>query len=270
MSTMIALFLVLSTLAGCASEALINVKNSIPPPDSPPAAVFRIETDCYDNTFLDGDGTELAVCSYEFPVLKTDSKDSGALAKTTAFNEPFAAWKSNGDALAEAAKTDRALWPAGEVPITFPYTDELRCTVYQTERLISVSGVYYTFTGGAHPNTVLLSWNFDLQTGEFFSPALLDEERGFHDAVVQALKEQARQRAENSGQKPADFFWEDYTDTLENWSSYAVNFDSEGMTVGFSPYELACYAAGPQIFKIPYDALTAHLSEENRALLGLG
>ena len=42
------------------------------------------------------------------------------------------------------------------------------------------------------------------------------------------------------------------------------------MTVTFSPYELAAYAAGPQIFRLTYDQLAPHLGEHGRTLLGLG
>ena len=35
-------------------------------------------------------------------------------------------------------------------------------------------------------------------------------------------------------------YWEDYQDIAANWSSYAVSFNEEGVTVAFSPYEIAC------------------------------
>ena len=41
----------------------------------------------------------------------------------------------------------------------------------------------------------------------------------------------------------------------------AVYIDEVGMTVAFSPYELACYAAGTQIFRMTYEWLRPHLSE---------
>ena len=38
--------------------------------------------------------------------------------------------------------------------------------------------------GGAHPNTVLLAWNFDLMTGQFFAPEILAADgQIFLDAV---------------------------------------------------------------------------------------
>ena len=264
MSTMIALFLVLSTLAGCASETLINVKNSVPPPTPLSADTFQVELARFEETYYDEDGVELVVCSYEIPVLKAASEDEAVLSRVAAFNEPFASWRTNGETLAKTAQENREL-----MGTSASYTDELRCSIYRTERLISVAGTYYTYTGGAHPNTILMGWNFDLETGTYFTPAMLDADSKFHDTVLQSLKEQARQRAKEADMQPKEFFWEDYQDTLANWSNYPVSFDEEGMTVGFSPYELACYAAWPQVFQIPYAELRDCLSEQGRALLGV-
>ena len=41
------------------------------------------------------------------------------------------------------------------------------------------------------------------------------------------------------------------------------------MVVIFSSYELAPYAAGPQIFRVSYEWLEPYLSAHGRALLGL-
>ena len=277
MSTMIALFLVFAALVGCAGETGVNVKNA-PPPSA--ALTFAVETERYEETVRDADGAVLAECSYELPVLRALREDgtvldtagtedqARALAVAETFNARFAQWKTNPKTLAESAKEDRAFRnESGLDPVA--YTDNLSCAVYQTETLISVSGGYSTYTGGAHPNTLLLGWNFDLESGAFFDAATLDDETGFHDAVVRSLKAQAAARARENGLAPRKFFWEDYEDTLDNWSSYAVSFDEAGMSVMFSPYELAAYAAGPQVFRIPYEDLAPCLGSRGRTLLGL-
>ena len=64
-------------------------------------------------------------------------------------------------------------------------------------------------------------------------------------------------------------YWEDYQTIAADWSSYAVSFDEDGMTVAFSPYEIACYAAGPQIFKLSYDFLKPYLSDHGLEILEL-
>lgn len=278
MSTMIALFLVFAALVGCAGETSVNVKNAPPPP--PPAVAFLAETERYEETVRDEDGTELAVCSYDLPVLRVltvegnpvetaaTEEQSRALAAAETFNARFDQWKSNPKTLAESAKEDRAFRNESGLE-SVAYTDDLRCAVYQTERLISVSGTYSTYTGGAHPNHILMSWNFDLETGEFFEPEILDEGGDLREYVHQALMKEARETAAGADMAPRDLYWEDYADTLSEWLSYAVSFDAEGMTVGFSPYELAAYAAGPQVFHLGYDQLLPHLGQHGRALLGL-
>ena len=279
MSTMIALLLVLSALVGCAGETLTNVKNALP--DLPAEVIaFSVEMETYEETVRDEDGAALAECSYELPVLTARLADGSvletvatagqerALAVAETFNGRFAQWKTNPRTLAESAREDRAFRnESGLEPVA--YTDNLSCTVYQTERLVSVSGNYSTYTGGAHPNSILLSWNFDLDAGEFFEPEILDEGGDFREYVHLALVKQARETAAAAGMTPKDFYWEDYEDTLAEWSSYAVSFDETGMTVGFSPYELAAYAAGPQVFHLAYETLLPHLGQHGRALLGL-
>ena len=277
MSTMIALLLVLSTLVGCAGETLSNVKNA---PVTVPGVTLSVELEPYQDTVQDEDGTVLAECSYELPVMSVLLGDGSpleeaaspeqeqALAAAAAFNARFSQWKGNAQVLAESAREDREFRnEAGLEPVA--YTDDLHCTVYQTEHLISVSGLYYTYTGGAHPNSILMSWNFDVEAGEFFEPEILDEGKDLREFVRLALVQQARQTAAENNMAVGDYFWEDYSDTLGEWSSYAVSFNEEGMTVGFSPYELAAYAAGPQVFRLSYEELYPHLGEHGKTLLEL-
>ena len=255
------------------------MKNALP--DLPAEVIaFSVEMETYEETVRDEDGAALAECSYELPVLTARLADGSvletvatagqerALAVAETFNGRFAQWKTNPRTLAESAREDRAFRnESGLEPVA--YTDNLSCTVYQTERLVSVSGNYSTYTGGAHPNSILMSWNFDLDAGEFFEPEILDEGGDFREYVHLALVKQARETAAAAGMTPKDFYWEDYEDTLAEWSSYAVSFDETGMTVGFSPYELAAYAAGPQVFHLAYETLLPHLGQHGRALLGL-
>lgn len=282
MSAMIALLLVFSALVGCAGgagETLTNVKNA--PPEPPAEAItFSVELEKYEETVRDEDGAALAECSYELPVLKALAEDGSVLESASSeaqewalkaaetFNARFAQWKSNPKTLAATAREDRAFRnESGLEPVA--YTDELSCTVYRTETLVSVSGVYSTYTGGAHPNRILMSWNFDLDGGNFFDPGLLEEDGRLQESVTAELIRQAEAAALENGLAPEEHFWADYADILSDWSSYAVSFDEEGMVVAFSPYELACYAAGPQVFHLTYEELSPHLGQHGRALLGL-
>ena len=128
--------------------------------------------------------------------------------------------------------------------------------------------IYYSYTGGAHPNTWQLGWNFDLQTGEFFDPELLAEGTELQEAVTAELIRQA-QTPDEDGYVPVEMYWEDYEAIMANWACYAVTFDEAGMNVVFSAYELAPYAAGPQEFHVPYELLEPYLNDTGRLLLSL-
>ncbi|MUU12879.1 MAG: DUF4163 domain-containing protein [Oscillibacter sp.] len=107
-----------------------------------------------------------------------------------------------------------------------PYTLELDCSVYQTEQMVCIQAEYYSYTGGAHPNTVLLAWNFDLMTGQFFAPEILAADgQIFLDAVRDEIIRQIDMTPEAAVEAG---YWEDYQDIAANWSSYAVSFNEEG------------------------------------------
>ena len=118
------------------------------------------------------------------------------------------------------------------------YETQLTCELYQTEGFVSARGMYYSFTGGAHPNTVYVAWNFDLESGSFVEPGFLAADA---QAFQEAVKEEIIRQAEAS---------------------------EEGMTVTFAPYEMGCYAVGTQEFLLDRDFLRQYLSPEGLRLLG--
>lgn len=274
MSTMIALFLVLSALAGCASETLVNVKNALP--ETALSCAVEVENRC--GVLRDSQGAALADYAYEMPVLRILREDGTvldagateeeleALELAETFNTCFAVWEENALEQLEAAEADQEFRTKTEGPC---YTSTLRCTVYRTAGLVSVRGVYESSAGGERVSTVLLSWNFDLETGSFFDPELLDEDGVLRTVVQNELTLQAREAAAEQGEQPEAYFWPDYAAILADWTNYAVSFDGSGMTVGFSPYELAAQGAGPQVFQIPYQTLLPYLNQHSRELLGL-
>lgn len=254
-----------------------------PPPTAEGPVEYRVQTQVWQDTASTEDGVELASYRLQLPVLsaylsngtelleaKTDKQEQ-ALAAVETFNEKFEKWAAAEEfpIIVSNAEED-LIWRQTEgLEPFYPYTIGLDCEIYQTNAMVSVDGLYYSYSGGAHPNTYLLGWNFDLGTGAFFDPAQLGEE-GFVQTVTEELIRQARVwAAEEADMLLEDLYWEDYQATISNWSSYAVSFDESGMTVGFSAYELAPYAAGPQIFTVSYDWLLPHLSEHGRMLLGL-
>jgi len=292
MTTLIALLLAVSVLTGCSGVSMTDVKND--PAESAMSAVlmeaeqervtYTVELSTLEDTLEAEDGTPLVHYSFQLPEMSVSRGDGSeilqaeneaeqeALAAAERFNSQFADWSDLGSltALAAAAEEERS-WretSGGEWPGAYELA--LTCTIYWTEKMVSIAAEYYSYTGGAHPNTNLLAWNFDLTTGQFFTPAILAADgQDFLTAVRDEIVRQANIPLED-GTIPAAGYWEDYEEIAADWSSYAVSFDETGMKVAFSPYEIACYAAGPQVFSLPYELLLPHLSDHGKVILELG
>lgn len=278
-------------LCGCAATAVVNAPNlPVPEAESPVELLildeqvsYQVETAVWTDEALAGDGTRLAAYRFNLPELKAVREDGTVIAEPlneteeralsviAAFNEKFGKWAAAEEfhEIVAWAEEQYASMTAEGIEWFAPYTLELDCTVYQTEHIISVSGTYYSYTGGAHPNTWQLGWNYDLETGAFFSPEVLGEGTELQDAVTAEIIRQAQLPMED-GYVPVEMYWEDYEAIIANWPSYAVTFREDGMDVVFSAYELAPYAAGPQIFHLPYALLQPHLSQQGAVLLELG
>ena len=69
MGTMIALLLVLSTLAGCAGGTMKNGRSAPPPPAEAPL-LCAVELTSYAETLTDEAGETLAECAYQVPMLR--------------------------------------------------------------------------------------------------------------------------------------------------------------------------------------------------------
>ena len=294
MEAIIALLLVISTLTACAGKAPDTLpmedlepsleEDALVAEAAPGTLAFQIEMAVYEDSALFEDGTELAVCRFEYPVMTPCWKDGTpletaqtaeeeqALTAAEAFNRQFgpATVEEEFQEMTAMAREDLAFRQESGLEWVSPYTMELTYEVYQTVQMVSVSANYYSFTGGAHPNTVLLAWNFDLTTGQFFTPEVLAADgQVFSEAVHQEILLQSRLVAAEQDLTAEEFFWPDYEEITAGWSSYAVSFDETGMTVGFSPYELAAYVMGSQVYHLTYEQLTPYLSAHGMELLGL-
>lgn len=292
-----ALALSLALLSGC-SDAALPARSVSEPLTGDTSALgaanvvssaaevldFVLDSDKQTDQRAADDGTELAAYTYTIPVLRVETKDGRILESATtaaekqaldvaaSFNADFASWLESTDfpGVLTWAEEDYALCKENGQDWVEPYDEEFTYTFWRSDRLVSIAGQYYSFTGGAHPNTMLLGWNFDLQTGRFLHPAALGaDSEEFQTKVTQEIIRQADQRAAENGCEPTTMYWEDYQDIAAQWPDYAVSFSEKGMTVIFSAYEMASYAAGAQTFEISLDFLKPYLSEDGRALLGI-
>ena len=291
MRKLIALMLVL-LLCGCAAEKDTPVQEEPAPEETTEAEIvvppqeaalsYTVSTTTWSDEVYAEDGTLLAAYRFVLPELKAVREDGvpvaepqneaeeQAVAIMSVFNEKFSKWAQAEEfqEIVSWAQEHYNMCMEEQIEWFSHYTLELDCEVYQTEHMVSVSGTYYSYTGGAHPNTWTLGWNYDLETGEFFSPELLGEGTELQDAVAVEIIRQAQSPTED-GYVSVEMYWEDYEEIIGNWPCYAVTFRDDGMDVVFSAYELAPYAAGPQEFHLSYEFLKPYLSEQGKLLLGL-
>ena len=276
-----------AALAGCGITTLPTPED----PESPAAAdpeeiTYEVTTDPHEEIVHAEDGTLLMTVSFQLPHLQayadgtlietpaTPAQEE-AMARVNTFNENFNQWRESGDT-AQSMEDAKSLYQS--FPDAFSntsYCEEFTYTAYRTGSLISIAADYYSYLGGAHPNDVYFSWNFDLDSSTFLTiPELATDPQAFTLAVADMIEVQAGERFASEpvyeGLSISDVYWDNYRETIEKWGSdYAASFDADGLTVIFSAYELASYANGPQEFHIPYAALDSYWSDSGRTVLGL-
>lgn len=276
--------LALLPLTACALNAVQNISPPEPAPVGlPDSLTCEIEIETQSDIARADDKSILAVYTYRLPVMRlyrrngepvaednaADQREADAVETVNTFNRAFTRWKTEADfpALEELARQDYAQKKENKENWDYHYEQGLESDVYQTGRFVSVSGRFYYYAGGPHPNTVLLGWNYDLEKGAFFYAGQLFRDT---EAVTEELLRMARDRAGEWNMTPEEFYWEDYPDILNAWSekSAVVTFDEYYMNVSYSPYDIASYAAGEQIFSVPRTWLKPYLNQYGERILG--
>lgn len=276
-----------AALAGCGITTLPTPEDpELPAAADPEEITYEVTTDPHEETVHAEDGTLLMTVSFQLPHLQAyadgtliETPDTPAqeeaMARVNTFNENFNQWRESGDT-AQSMEDAKSLYQS--FPDAFSntsYCEEFTYMAYRTGSLISIAADYYSYLGGAHPNDVYFSWNFDLDSSTFLTiPELATDPQAFTLAVADMIEVQAGERfasePEYEGLSISDIYWDNYRETIEKWGSdYAASFDADGLTVIFSAYELASYANGPQEFHIPYAALDSYWSDSGRTVLGL-
>ncbi|MEM6515542.1 MAG: DUF3298 and DUF4163 domain-containing protein [Bacteroidota bacterium] len=117
---------------------------------------------------------------------------------------------------------------------------------YKTPELITIAINSYSFTGGAHGNTIIRLFNFDAQTGKALSKEdLISDLKTFSKIAEQYFEEKTAPKNE-LGTMQDYFYGEDF-----QWPE-TMGFNEEGVILLYNTYEIASYAEGITEFTIPY------------------
>ncbi len=116
-------------------------------------------------------------------------------------------------------------------------------------------------SGAAHPGGFTKAYNFDLLTGEKISwTELFKPESNY----LQTISDKAGQNllAKNSQEEFTDIvsIREGTKPNLDNFKT--VNIKEDRLVITFDAYQVASYAAGPQVIEIPFSELGDVLKDE--------
>lgn len=218
------------------------------------------------------DGTVLAI--YNYQTVRLALRNEGSLSPGDAaaaarnidvFNEKMASVAADlvaqGEEMAGYASEDYKTFGA---PV-MEYEDDAETSAVFTGDVVSVCLRRYSFTGGAHPNSYILGWLFDLASGQFIlDPSqLADDPQAFHDGAAELLIAKADSSLPGG-------YWGDYQDIIRDGPSGVTLFDGEGMTVLYAPYELGPYAIGEVELHLSWEELGPLLGQNGLARLGKG
>lgn len=120
---------------------------------------------------------------------------------------------------------------------SFPWNLDMTYTKHESDTIVSYIVQGYEYTGGAHGNTFLESFNYDKETGQRIQVQdVVADNDTFNILAAFADKELTVEYPEGSNSNP------------ENWSVWYTNNSS--ITFIFVPYQIASYATGQQELQV--------------------
>lgn len=186
------------------------------------------------SNFLDDKGeysfkNESLIVSVELPENIKDISDFG--------NEQIERFVSSKDEISEIDSE------------SFPWNLDMTYTKHESDTIVSYIVQGYEFTGGAHGNTFLESFNYDKKTGARINVQdVVTNEDTFNILAAFANNELTVEYPEGSNANP------------ENWSVWYTNNSS--ITFIFVPYQIASYATGQQELQVETTGENASLFKQ--------
>lgn len=124
--------------------------------------------------------------------------------------------------------------------------------VFQSLYVITIAVDSYTYTGGAHGNSVISFLNFDPLTGNLFTQEdLFNNSSEFSELVKQHFKIEMESKGINDSE---NFYLGEDFKLPEN-----IGFNEEGIIFLYNPYEMMSFAEGITEFTVPYNEISQYL-----------
>ena len=131
------------------------------------------------------------------------------------------------------------------------------------EKVLSLYGAETVYSGGVHPNLLCVSANYDMATGEELELKDILQSDAAAASICGTILTNLKENEEEY------MLFDGYDDAVQQQygSLNTITTDSwylsaEGLSLYFSPYELAPYASGIIEVMIPYDQLNGILKDD--------
>jgi len=137
-----------------------------------------------------------------------------------------------------------------EFPDLSPYDAELTVLNSKTSsEIVSVKTRFYSYTGGAHGNSIFSFLNFDPKTGKIMTTnSIIKNKKEFTDFVEKIFREQ-NNITEGKNINSTGFWFENETFKLPE----TIGFSETDLVIIYNQYEIASYADGPIEVLIPME-----------------
>lgn len=125
---------------------------------------------------------------------------------------------------------------------------------FNNGKLLSLPITFYTYTGGAHGNTIKEAYNFNLENGDRLTlKDIFLNDSNYKDTLKQFIK--------TSIEENPDIYFDyalDVVDNLDDSISFYITDSS--LVIYYGSYEIAPYSSGIREFEIPLFSLSSKLN----------
>ena len=137
---------------------------------------------------------------------------------------------------------------------------------FRHDDFVSTRSLIFSYMGGAHPNYGITTLNF---LGPKFGLCSINNLLGHNEEnafrLIEYCKKVLLAMFDDEGIK--EFVSESFSNTKFTWSlASQFNFDTRGLTINFSPYDVLPFAFGSHEVFVPWRFTTPLLDEHYRGL----